>query len=489
MAKNSTSATPNIIGSNEATYTGDQLQEAIFAINRLYQSRAELATQLGKQYEGKRDVYKAAGYKKEIEFLDYDAKYTRQDIAGRVVDAPAIATWSEPPEIRDGDEGETPFTKMWEKLVNFNKLVDSIDDQKSIWHFLTRIDMMSGIGRYGVLLVGINDGLDLDKPLTKNTPFSTSPDTPKIPAQFLYLSPYDEKAADINSVSNSPKSRRFNLPETYTISMSADLLNVDGPTIRQTVHWSRVIHVAEGLRNNEIFGTSRLEGIYNRLDDLEKILAASGEAAWRLAQKGIIASARKGKELTDDDDAHKSAVEDFVHDLTRYLEVEGMDITVLGGEIVDPTGIVKSFVSIISAETGIPQRMLLGSEAGHLASEQDERNWASRITTRQIEYAEPVILRPLISRLIYSGILPSPTSGGYQVIWPSVMKLSALEESERRGKEASALSAAVGPEKLPIETYLKEFLGWTDDQITVLFETRVKEMNFQNGDFNIGFPR
>lgn len=459
----------------------------MFHLNRMYQSRAELAAQLGKQFDGDRDIYKQAGYPSEISFEKYNGKYTRQDIAGRIVDAPALATWQKPPTLKDGDLGETLFIQTWNRLVNFNRTVSSIEDQKSIWHYLMRIDKMSGIGKFGVLLVGINDGWELNQPLARAVELKEQP------AKFLYLSPYDEGNAEVNEVSKDPTTNRFNLPKTYSITTGADLVGsgVEVGTIDTPVHWSRVIHVAEGLRNNEIFGTPRLEGVYNLLEDLLKVTAATGESAWQLMVKGLILSTKEGYELPEDDDEFDQEIEDYMHGLARNLQLHGMDVTIEGGEIVDPSGVIKSIVSLISAETGIPQRILLGSEAGHLASDQDEQNWVARIEARQTDFAEPVILRPLISRLIYTGILPPPSSGNYQVVWPSLISMSDLEKADLHQKEAAALAASVGPDKLAIETYVREFLKWSDKQVEDMQEARRKEMMFEMSEvpFPQGFER
>ena len=72
-------------------------------------------------------------------------------------------------------------------------------------------------------------------------------------------------------------------------------------------------------------------------------------------------------------------------------------------------------MKLISAASGIPLRIMTGSERGELASTQDDGNWASRIEERQLHFAEPMILRPLIDRLIELRALPEPSDGEYQL--------------------------------------------------------------------------
>ena len=53
------------------------------------------------------------------------------------------------------------------------------------------------------------------------------------------------------------------------------------------VHYTRVIHVAEGLLENDVLGTPRLEPIVNRLIDLEKIVGGGSEIFFLNARGGI----------------------------------------------------------------------------------------------------------------------------------------------------------------------------------------------------------
>ena len=437
----------------------------------------------GQQYAGNRDVPKAAGYTMERNFSDYSGKYNFQDIAKRIVEAPGDATWSDPPTLLDGDSSDTEFIKTWKLLVNFGRdTTNEIHDQKNIWHYCRRIDHLSGVGRYGGLVVGVNDRqFNFALPLKRNA-------TDKI-EDFLYLSPYDEANIEIESLGTDPSDRRYLLPEMYSITASSDLnqisdndLTAGGSGVK--IHWTRVIHVAEGLGNNEIFGTERLKAVYNLLDDNLKVTAATGESAWQMMSKGLIASTKDGFTLPTDTTNIRETMETFMNELTRVLELQGMDVTLTEGSIVDPTGVIKSIISLISATTGIPQRILLGSEAGHLASDQDEKAWAKKIMSRQINFAETIILRPLISRLIYVGILPPPESGSYTVSWPNQLILTDLEEADKNQKDMGALASGVGPDKLPLVTFLKIVLGWSDDEVQAM----LKNKKLEQMEMLIDFP-
>ena len=452
----------------------DQLFSQFLANASLIQERQEAFGNYGKQYENERNIVKAAGYKAVRIFDDYLSKYTFQPVAYRVVNAPVDATWREPPTLTDGAKTDTPFINTWNILVNFGKdtTTTEIHDQKSIWHYCDRVDRLAGIGRYGGLLLGVNDGSSYDQPLGQNATNNVE--------DFLYLAPYDEANLNIDTLGIDPATKRFNLPEKYTLVSSTE---TDVETENQIVDWTRIIHVAEGLKNNEVFGTERLEPVYNLLDDLLKVTAATGESAWQLMSRGIIATTQEGFKLPDNTDNIKEAMENFIHEQMRVLELQGLNVELTSGSIVDPTGVIKSIVSLISAATSIPQRLLLGSEAGFLASNQDEKAWAKKIEGRQTNFAEPVILRPLISRLIYVGILPPPTSGSYTVHWPSQLILNEVEKADVLQKEMSALASAVSPDLLPLVTFLKVELGWSDDVIKKMLENKALEQSAALLDF------
>lgn len=462
------------------------IRRTMMAINSVLQSRANLAGQLGTQFGGDRDVYASAGYPKVLDYEHYNNKYERQEIAGRIVRLPAQWTWREPPTLKDGDNDETEFTKAWKALTSID--VKDIADQKTIWHYLERGDRVSGIGRFGVLLIGLSDksGETLADPI----PGGTLDDK-----DFLYLQPLDEGAVTIEALDKDQRSRRFNLPEFYKVYVESSI-HADEITGRsaktgkqERVHWSRVIHIADNLKTDETYGKPRLKGVFNLLNVLEKVTAGSGEAAWLLMNKGYITSTKDGYTLeagtgtgSDTSEITTSEIQSFVHGLTRFLELEGVDVNVLGGEIVDPTGLVNTIIALISGETGIPQRLLLGNEQGQLASSQDERNWGSYIQGRQKNFAEPIILRPLISRLIFTGILPEPESGNYTVEWPNTFKLNELEIAERNEKQGNAIGFAVDRGGMPLETYLREFLDWSDDQIKAMYAAKEREMMLGLGD-------
>lgn len=412
--------------------------------------RVLLAKDLGQSYGGDRDVYETLGYPLDPTFDQYYARYKRQDVAGRVVDLPAIDTWRRAPVIidngtrSDDDEPGTPFVQALRQVA----------DDLRLWHYLQRVDRLSGIGRFGVLLIGTR-GAGLETELGKGSLKSTS--------DILYLAAYSEASATVNQFVLDEQDRRFGLPENYKVAIA------DGKTV--LVHWTRVIHVAEDLLEDEVYGRPRLERIYNRLEDLTKIVGGGSEAAWRVMDRGLHVDVRDGFESNDQTEADlQDEVDNYIHGLQRFIRTTGADVKTLGSDEVNPAGLFDIIMSLIAGAADIPKRILLGSERGELASSQDMASWSGRIAARQTQFAEPTILRPFIDRLVYAGALPEPKGGKYTVEWPSLFELSDLERADLADKLSSAIQkiAPAGATDLVVDPdeFRERVLGWPRREIT-----------------------
>lgn len=394
-------------------------------------ARQHLAYALGTAFGGERDYYQVLGYKRNPEVDDFWGRYERDDIAGRVVDLPSQDTWKKRPVLIDGesrsndDEPASEFIRAWQQMTDAGS-----DEALNCYHYFERIDRLSGIGHFGVLLIGVRDGRKLDEPFEGKLTG---------PQDILYLRACSEASVMISpsDIEQDPGSKRFGRPLFYSINIDAG-----GSGIYQRVHWTRCIHVAEDLLEDEVYGRPRLERILNRIDDLMKIVGGSAEATWKLMRKGIAFIAKDGYQMPQDTTSKSefnTQLEEYDHGLRRYLRLAGVDINELGSEVVDPSGLFGIIISLIAAASGIPQRILIGSERGELASSQDLRSWANAISDRQTNFAETFILRAFVNWCIKAGVLPKPKSGKYKVEWPKLYELTELEEAEVAERIANAI--------------------------------------------------
>jgi len=407
--------------------------------NAVTQYRELLAAELGQQsYGGDRDYHRILGYKDNIQLRHYHERYRRQDIAARIVDLPGQDTWRRPPQLSEDDNADTEFVRAWERLAK----------ERNVWGTLARLDKLSGIGHYGVLLLGLRDGRKLADPVNEGRLNEMGADG------LVYLRPLPEINADITEWEQDPQSPRYGRPLMYQLTLS----HGEGNDTTFPVHHSRVLHVADNKVTSEVYGVPRLQKVWNRLDDLQKLAGGSAEATWLNMRRGTAFTTREGFTLdssTQAVDEREQMIKNYVHDIARTLILEGLEVTDLGSSTVDPRGAFEVTIALISAATNIPQRVLIGSAQGELAAaEQDTKIWYDFVSSRQVTWAEPEVLRPFIDRLVRFGILPSPGNDGYDVgtldeegrrEWPSLWQVSEVERASIAMNRGQAVAAVRNP--------------------------------------------
>lgn len=398
--------------------------------------RALMAAAMGLQFGGERDVYAAAGYDRVILPAHFMEMWRRGDVAKRIVNIYPDETWRLTPTLLDNGQGlaqapDNPFLQAWQQVATGGQLLENGETRIGLMAHLHRLDQMAGIGRYGVMLFGLRDNKALSEPIEAGSMAG--------PQDLLYVECYPEVYAKVTEIDNNPASPRYKKPVRYQLVTSGG----QETAIPETVHWTRTMHVAEG--GGEIYGVPRLEAVWNRLFDVLKVMAATGEAAWRLMLPGYVFEADPEHEQPDADSEEwqtfRATVDDFVHNLRRWMVATGMKATELSGNLQDPGPSMEWNLNLISATTGIPKRLLMGSEQGELASSQDDENWADVVESRQNNHAWPRILLPTINKLIWYGVLPAAT-GTVGVKWAPLMKRNTVQINDAADKAASALQKA-----------------------------------------------
>lgn len=96
--------------------------------------------------------------------------YTRCPEAARVVELMPKECWQASPTVYETDdaERETEFEKAWDALevaMSGGVSWHQTEQGSSIWEYLFRADVLSGIGSFGVLLMGFDDGRNLQDPV------------------------------------------------------------------------------------------------------------------------------------------------------------------------------------------------------------------------------------------------------------------------------------------------------------------------------------
>jgi hypothetical protein len=384
-------------------------------------TRSRLANVAGKTFGAKRDLYKALGYQRELFSQDYRSRFRRNAVANRIVKALPNGTWRGGAElIEDEDPNSfTEFETVWDKLNNRLK----------IWSKFRQADILSGIEHYAIVLMGAPG--PMHEPLLSMTA-----------DELLYLKPYSEAEAKVAKWDIDPTSERFGMPVLYNISRTTMLSpdSTNSNVVAKQVHWTRVLHIADGLLDDNVYGEPRLECVWNDLDNLEKVAGGGAEAFWRRADQGIQFDLDPTVDFDEDADTPgtttptnaatnsgmKKQLEEYEHGFRRYLLTRGVTAKSLGSDVSDFKNPVDAIISMISAGTGIPQRVLMGSEQGKLAAKMDRGNWDDRVSDRRLSYADPHIVRVFVDRLIQLGALPAVER--YEVRWP---ELKILDDEQR----------------------------------------------------------
>jgi hypothetical protein len=406
--------------------------------------RLDLARHFGTTFGGLRNVNEVLGYTPTLEYGHYKAKYTRQDLAHRIVRAYPDATWAQPPAVTDGGtpEAPTPFETAWTGLAM----------RLQIFSKLKRADVLANLGRYSVLLIGLRGQPDLNTPARP----VTGPD------DVLYIKPYSEEWATITQNETRTDLPTFGQPSMYQIKFD------QGKGLTRLVHASRLIHVAEDCLDDDVYGLPRLERVYNLLDDLLKVIGGSAEMFWLDAKSRTALSQREGyAPLSPEESATLTdEMTEYEHGLRSFIRLRGWDAESLNGTVASPEHHVAALLKLIAGAVPIPLRLLIGSEQGVVAGDQDNKAWLAGITRRQQQHAEPNMVRALADRLLLLRALPVPATE-YLVTFDNLLSLSEKEQADIALAIANAVTAYAGAglasTVLTVQEFRQEYLGLSSE--------------------------
>lgn len=376
-----------------------------------------------------RNLWKTFGWPNTITNEDYWRSYKRGGISNRIVKSYPAACWRDGVVIGDSngtvfdedDEEFNPFAAAWEQFQKDHK----------VFHYLERADRMARIGQFGILVMGFGDNKPLSTPMEGQAP-------------LVYLNAYTERSVTISMWDSDPESVRFGLPVLYKVQLqnqSDTGSSQSVPNSSFTVHHTRVVHIVENPDDNEVFGEPALRPVWNYILDLEKVLGSSSETYWLNARGGMSIEAAPDAKLDKDGIANiKEQVEEYENDLRRVLAIQGAKVNMLTSAVTSPEKNVEMLFSVISGTTGIPQRVLFGSERGELASSEDANSWESRVDERRKSQCDPMILAPFVNRMIETGNLPNPV-GDWTSEWPEASAASPEKQADVGLKRVNGLVA------------------------------------------------
>ncbi|MCP4566499.1 MAG: DUF1073 domain-containing protein [FCB group bacterium] len=435
-------------------------------LNEYIASRASLARLMNSVYDDNRNLNTSCHYPEEITDTMYREMYKREGIGARVVNIFPEKCWQVDPSVEENAEGDA---------TEFETAVLDLVNEKNIWHYLARIDGLSGIANYGVLLLGIDDGKDIGQPVDGiNEDGMKEGDAEH---NLLYLRTFDQTQAKILEYNDDATSPRFGQPTLYEIEFfkpgqSSASVNANPKVKVLKVHWSRCIHIADNRHTSETFGTPRMESGFNRLLDLRKTLGGSAEMYWKGAFPGVFLEMNDTDELTTaEKEALKEEILNYTNDLQRTLALRNVKASSISPQVVSPKDQFETQLKALAITCGIPLRIFAGNEAGELASSQDEKNFNGTLAYRQNKYLAPMVIRPVIDRFIAFGILPEPEK--YVVTWPDMNEDTPDAIAERGVKLVKMMVEYVkgGAENIMDRMdFLTKVMGYSSEEAEAIIE-------------------
>jgi hypothetical protein len=429
----------------------------------------------------KRDIDAECGYPNQLTIEHYRILYEREGIAARCVGVMPDESWAMDPEIVESQNPtNSDFEQAWLDLI----------DRHNLFSYLQRADELSGVGAYGVLLLGIDDGKEMHLPVEGVTDTSDiDPIKTENGYKLLYVRPFDETVLTVDSYEMNVNSPRFGKPTMYSVTFQ-DVRpgQTTATSVIKRVHWSRLIHLADNRRNSEIYGTPRMQIAFNRLYDLRKLLGAAPEMFWKGGFPGLSLEVNPNlQDMELDKAATRQEMEDYMNGLQRYLALVGVSAKSLAPQVADPSAHFEMAIKSICISLKIPYRIFLGTEDSQLAGKQDTRAWNTRLSYRQQKYLNPFVLRPLLNRLMTYGVLPFVKK--FFINWKDFNTLSDTEKAQIAVHRTDALTKYVagGVDTLvPPEQYFLHFLELPYEETKMIIQAAKKWIGDVSGDDDEG---
>lgn len=374
-------------------------------------SRFEILDRIGRTFlRGgvfKRDLYRVAGYLKNLTYEDYRQRYERDEVASIVVDIWPRLTWTSEMAVREKDAEEDG---------QLETEVQTLDSNHSLFSKFMRVDILARIGGYSALVIGAAGNINEELPTMRG------------PEDILYLTPRGTNHIKSWKLSEDTSSPLFGTPIEYLIDFGGHRgtsLRVKGSSLHK-VHWTRVLHVAESVTDNDFLGKPALRGVWNRLDDLNKLVSGGTETAWRSMAMGHLFSLDPDMPNPNKGELEEK-YEEMVHGLGRFMAARGLTSTDLSSPVPQFQDNVMVVLRLIAANQMVPWRMFFGSEQAQLASQEDSNTLESSRRARIEWFAQPLVTT-LIRRLMNFGALIQVDE--FDVLWPKPRTMTDLQRTE-----------------------------------------------------------
>lgn len=387
------------------------------AMSQLVQSRMSYAG-MGTSNSKRGFLWNEFGYPSKIDFSDYYGMYERNSVAYAGIHATLENSWSDYPEIIDGDDEDdssqsTPFETSANAILK--RFMPQIKDA----------DRRNMVGRYSALIIQVKDGKQLSEPMGK------------IAANAIVrMIPVWECQLKVATKEESITSENYGLPTMYNF-----ITDGSNSVVNQTqIHPSRVIIIAEGSEDGLLTsGVPLNKAGFNDLLDIEKTKGGSAEGFLKNASRQLaiefadgtnmqkIAQQAQAMGYDDVASAFNEQIADLNSGTDSAMVMQAGTASVLSVAAADPTNTFTTSANCYAATIGCPFNILFGKQTGNLASTEDKVAWAKRGNTRRQNFLNSVF-RSIIDWMMTYGVLDRPSRGDYSVVFTDLLSPSDADK-------------------------------------------------------------
>lgn len=433
---------------NKTKQTIDYLKRANSA---LYSQYTDLRAYLESQNTTDVSVDVLSNFKwtdpNRLNYSDFYQIYKNNPVSGAIIDILTRQTWKKRPRLNTEQEASRDVINTLLKTLKAYPVLEDADRDALL-------------GEFSVVVLGLPG--NTEEPIERSS-------------VIAWVQSYSQAQATITEYYTDEDDPNFGKPKYYSITG-----RMGEKTVIKKYHASRCIHLS---RSTKVKTTPYLTSLFNTTKDVLKTAGSGSEAVFRAACYILTAQANSDSPLLETADSYDALekvgrkdqplvttlISSMKSALQRGFGVvfgQGVDFKKIQSSPIATKDPFDTGLSILALKSGIPKRILMGNEAGELASTQDRNTLNDTIQTRQENYIVPKLLNEFVQKLIdIRFIRPFDYSWEFDVLTEPTEK----EKAEATKAKSETLRnivqmIALGADEEMVQANFPEFFGDTDNE-------------------------
>ena len=343
-------------------------------------------------------------FQKTIDNFELLESFERNPLSKVIVNDVAEDVFDKGFTVEVFDENEVEDTEMNEADIKLTTAYMRFFNQKMKTQLILAYKLARLYG-WGLLLYGFDDGRPLNEP-------------PRPGSKITFFQAIDPTWVE-EVIYSKDEDENFTLPIRIIGYKMAD-----GASSAKYIHPKRVAHIENPSIDIEMKGASALLACYDDLVVMKHVTWGAGQTMWRSGNQLVIAIApprASAAQITAIDTALTN-----VNTKSAMTFPFGTDVNTNSPSGLNPGPYADIPINNISAATRIPISILIGSQAGALASSlTDARDYAGTLSGIQNNTITP-ILDEIFWYLQRSHQLPYEQ---FKIVWENPLTMSQPEET------------------------------------------------------------